>query len=243
MAVQEIVRRHGLRVGVVPSGGRLNFGRWLTSVGDFRRNPLLAALAPACGGGLPTSNGTTAPPSIAGSWSVELNQNGTTQSLFQTTLVSQAVASSACSFAALLGSCSRITIMANDSQETPEFKKVHCNECRRETEHRLLMIVQGDSGETVELDELDEHECTIRWATTFDLLQCCGCRETVLRRTFIFSPHDDRPDVRYFPPRVSRHLPNLLTLLTLRFFQCPTTRRNGCAIKAKGTTEFPLLSP
>ena len=97
--------------------------------------------------------------------------------------------------------------MANDSQETPQLKKVHCNECRRETEHRLLMTVQGDSGETVELDELDEHECTIWWETTFDLLQCCGCRETVLRRTFIFSPHDDRPDVRYFPPRVSRHSP------------------------------------
>jgi len=83
---------------------------------------------------------------------------------------------------ALLGSCSRITMMANDSQETPELRKVHCNECRRETEHRLLKTVQGDSGETVELDELDEHECSIWWETTFDLLQCRCCRETVLRR-------------------------------------------------------------
>ena len=39
MAVQEIVRRHGLRVGVVPSGGRLNFGRWLTSV-RFQAQPV-----------------------------------------------------------------------------------------------------------------------------------------------------------------------------------------------------------
>src|ERR1700691_6620798 len=55
---------------------------------------LLFALTTACG----SSSHTTPAPvstSIAGSWNVELIQNGTTQSLFQTTLVSEGVVNSA----------------------------------------------------------------------------------------------------------------------------------------------------
>ncbi len=63
------------------------------------------------------------------------------------------------------------------------------------------MTIQGDSGSK----EHDEYS-TIWWETTFALLQCCGCREVLLRRTYAFSEYDDL-DVRYFPPRVSRHSP------------------------------------
>jgi hypothetical protein len=66
----------------------------------------LLALATSCG----TSShaGVSSPPlqSVAGSWSVELTQNATTQSLFQTTLVSQAVVSSACSISTQTGTIS-----------------------------------------------------------------------------------------------------------------------------------------
>ncbi len=54
---------------------------------------LLFALTIACG----SSSHTTPAPviaSITGSWSVELTQNGTTQSLFQTTLVSEGIVNS-----------------------------------------------------------------------------------------------------------------------------------------------------
>src|SRR5262249_26168127 len=44
------------------------------------------------------------------------------------------------------------------------------------------------------------------WEITYDVLQCCGCREALLVRTYVFSEHDDA-EVRYFPPRVSRHSP------------------------------------
>jgi hypothetical protein len=84
---------------------------------------------------------------------------------------------------------------------TSKIRKIHCNECRRKTDHRLLKTVKGDSGS----EEIDE-QSTIWWETTFDLLQCCGCREAVLRRTYEFSEWD-YADVRYFPPRVSRHPP------------------------------------
>lgn len=63
------------------------------------------------------------------------------------------------------------------------------------------MTVEGDSG-----SEQYDDQGTIWWETKFDLLQCCGCREALLRRTYVFSEFDV-PDVRYFPPRVSRHSP------------------------------------
>jgi hypothetical protein len=54
---------------------------------------LVFALTIGCGS---SSHTTPAPviPSIAGSWNVELTQNGTTQSLFRTTLVSEGIVNS-----------------------------------------------------------------------------------------------------------------------------------------------------
>jgi hypothetical protein len=81
-----------------------------------------------------------------------------------------------------------------------KIKKVHCNECRRKTEHRLIKSFKGDSGS-------EEHEdYSIWWDTTYDVLQCCGCRAALLVRTFDFSEDPDL-SVNYFPPRVSRHSP------------------------------------
>ncbi|MGH9635813.1 MAG: DUF4145 domain-containing protein, partial [Candidatus Angelobacter sp.] len=45
------------------------------------------------------------------------------------------------------------------------------------------------------------------WSTTFEMLQCCGCQEVVLRRTYSFSENNE-DEVRYFPPPVSRHSPS-----------------------------------
>lgn len=82
-----------------------------------------------------------------------------------------------------------------------KIRKIHCNECQRNTNHRLLKTVKGDSGTEVYDEQYD-----ISWDTTFEVLQCSGCLEVVLRRTYVFSEWD-QPDVRYFPPRISRHPP------------------------------------
>jgi hypothetical protein len=65
-----------------------------------------------------------------------------------------------------------------------------------------VKTVQGDWDSEPYDDEVD-----IWWTTTFDVLQCCGCREVMLRRIYTFSEYDES-NVRYFPPRVSRHSPN-----------------------------------
>jgi hypothetical protein len=84
---------------------------------------------------------------------------------------------------------------------TSKVKKVHCNKCRRKTDHRLIKTFKGDSG-----SEQYGEDYAIWWDTTYDVFQCCGCGEALLVRTWIFSEHEDA-EVRYFPPRVSRHSP------------------------------------
>lgn len=91
--------------------------------------------------------------------------------------------------------------MASASSKVSKVRRVHCNECRRKTDHRLLKTFKGDSG-----SEQYEDDFTISWDTTFYVLQCCGCGEALLLRVYHFS-EDQHPDVRYFPPRVSRHSP------------------------------------
>ncbi len=73
--------------------------------------------------------------------------------------------------------------------------------CRGKTDHRLLKTAQGNTG-----SESYDGDSAIWWDTSFDVLQCCGCREVVLRRTYMFSEYEEA-EVRYFPPRVSRHSP------------------------------------
>jgi hypothetical protein len=81
------------------------------------------------------------------------------------------------------------------------LEKVRCNECRRRTDHQLLLTAQGDLGS----EQYDE-DYVVSWQTTFDLLQCCGCREALLRGTYMFS-EDEHAEIRYFPPPASRHSP------------------------------------
>lgn len=80
-------------------------------------------------------------------------------------------------------------------------ERIHCNRCRNRTLHALLC-------KTVEkeLEEFDDIP-PIEWETTFEMLQCCGCREVILRRTVDADiPWDN--EVTYFPPAVSRQLPS-----------------------------------
>ena len=83
-----------------------------------------------------------------------------------------------------------------ERSKNASVERVHCNNRRTETDHRIVKTTSS-SGETPAEDY---------WRTTFDMLECCGCHEVVLRRRFDFSA-DPEPDVRYFPPPVSRHPP------------------------------------
>lgn len=91
--------------------------------------------------------------------------------------------------------------MSAKTKQEGDTERVHCNGCTGMTLHRLVKRVV-DSG-TEEIDRVGE----VWWKTTFDVLQCCGCSEVVLRRTSLFSETMPDEDVRYFPPKVSRRPP------------------------------------
>jgi hypothetical protein len=88
--------------------------------------------------------------------------------------------------------------MAQRYAKKPKLIKLHCNGCRHATNHKILKS-RSRSG-TYEEEEID-------WSITYDMLECCGCEEVVLRRDSS-SSDDPYPEISYFPPRTSRWVPS-----------------------------------
>jgi hypothetical protein len=74
---------------------------------------------------------------------------------------------------------------------------IHCNACRQTTKHRLLKRV---------VDKGSDDEQGFNWQTAYEMLQCCGCDEVVLRRKYWFSENEE-VEVTVFPAPASRWLP------------------------------------
>jgi Domain of unknown function (DUF4145) len=81
--------------------------------------------------------------------------------------------------------------------------RFHCNDCHGKTLHKLLKATHDADSEDI------EERYTIWWDTLHEMFECCGCKSVVLRRTHQFSEWE-YPDVRFFPPRTSRHKPKWL---------------------------------
>jgi hypothetical protein len=79
--------------------------------------------------------------------------------------------------------------------------KLHCNNCRGNTFHRLLKKEEDHGSEEWGPDEL------FQWVTTHEMFGCLGCKSVLMRRTYADSESEGQ-EVRYFPPRSSRHKPN-----------------------------------
>jgi hypothetical protein len=80
------------------------------------------------------------------------------------------------------------------------IQRLHCNDCRRKTLHKLLKETNDDGSEPY------DEQYHIWWHITHQMFECCGCKSVVVRRSHEFSEWD-YPDVRFFPPPVSRHKP------------------------------------
>src|SRR5260370_38019473 len=74
---------------------------------------------------------------------------------------------------------------------------VHCNGCRQATKHTILTTREQSGSD-------EEQGCS--WRTRFDLLECRGCEDVVLRRIFRFSEDPDEV-IDFYPPRAARWLP------------------------------------
>jgi hypothetical protein len=116
-------------------------------------------------------------------------------------------------------------------EEHPE-QRVYCNKCRRTTLHRLLKTTSNERTEEYESGMYEPESGEVPSCIIFDMLECCGCREAVLRRTFhcpdvdvhsrmanaavtVDADGSVEDDVRYFPPPMSRDLPRWRFKLSL----------------------------
>jgi hypothetical protein len=81
-----------------------------------------------------------------------------------------------------------------------KFERLLCNECHRKTLHKVLKDAHDTGSEPYD----DGYH--ISWHIIHEMLECCGCKSVILRKTHHFSEWD-YPDVRFFPPPVSRRKP------------------------------------
>lgn len=80
--------------------------------------------------------------------------------------------------------------------------RAYCNKCGNETKHDVVMERTTDGSQVVD----PYHGIEITWSTTYSMLECRGCEEVLLKRSFWFSEHDGVEE-EYYPPRVSRQRP------------------------------------
>lgn len=92
--------------------------------------------------------------------------------------------------------------------DVSKITRAHCNRCGHDTKHEIVM-----ERRTVGSEIVDPYQgIDISWSTTFLMLECCGCEEVMLKRSFWFSEADDT-ETKYYPPRVSRRRPSWVDTL------------------------------
>ncbi len=85
-----------------------------------------------------------------------------------------------------------------------KIQKNHCNKCLQETKHFIVAERVSSGSQPANDDPHCEYE--ISWSTIYKMLECCGCENVALQRTFHFSEYSEVEE-EYYPPQISRKLP------------------------------------
>lgn len=88
------------------------------------------------------------------------------------------------------------------AHKTKKITKAPCRACHRETNHTIL--ASHELSKTEEVPGLGE----IWWSRSYEMLACCGCDDSVLLRETSSWSEDPEPTSTYYPPPISRSLPN-----------------------------------
>ena len=88
-----------------------------------------------------------------------------------------------------------------------ETVKIQCTKCLNLTSHHLLKKIKNEDSEVAYTLDNGNQE-TMDWWTVFEMLQCKGCDEVTLRKTYWFSETHDTPEITFYPPRAARKLPH-----------------------------------
>jgi hypothetical protein len=82
-----------------------------------------------------------------------------------------------------------------------DIQRVHCNQCRRQTQHEVVKIREVNEDE-----EVDASCGWVDWLTTYTMLECRGCAAVTLRRRVV-SQTIGEDETTYYPPPISRQIP------------------------------------
>ncbi|MGD0388938.1 MAG: DUF4145 domain-containing protein [Tepidisphaeraceae bacterium] len=99
--------------------------------------------------------------------------------------------------------------------------KSYCNDCLQTTNHDLV-----GQRERVWINEDDEGVPVFEEKMVYELVQCRGCENVSLKRTYSNSS-DQTIDVDYFPPAVSRRRPRWFSDLGFMAFAGPKAEIRG----------------
>ncbi len=85
-----------------------------------------------------------------------------------------------------------------------KIQKTHCNKCLQETKHYIVAERISSDSQPANNDPHCDYE--ISWSTIYKMLECCGCENITLQRTFHFSEYSEIEE-EFYPPQISRKLP------------------------------------
>jgi hypothetical protein len=88
-----------------------------------------------------------------------------------------------------------------------EIVTIQCNKCLNETHHLLLYKRKKVDSEVVSTHDNSSEE-SIDWWNKFEMLECKGCHEVTLRKSFWFSEEPYSVEITFYPPRAARKLPH-----------------------------------
>lgn len=78
--------------------------------------------------------------------------------------------------------------------------RIHCNSCSRETNHAVLAT------NTAFGEDTDHEHGPFEEKDTLEILQCLGCEERTVRRSFEHEVYGEGTS-EFYPPRISRRTP------------------------------------
>jgi hypothetical protein len=81
---------------------------------------------------------------------------------------------------------------------------VHCNDCGRDTRNVVLFEHIQRGSQTVD----EERGFEVSWRTRWTMFECLGCEAVRLRRAYWFSEDFNEERMEFFPPPVSRDMPD-----------------------------------
>lgn len=93
------------------------------------------------------------------------------------------------------------------TEGAPREERVHCNECGQETRHEVICEHGQHGSEPVDTGNPYD-DVSVSWDTTHTMLECRGCGNVTLRRTYVFSEwNPGEAQIDYFPPHLFRKKP------------------------------------